>query len=375
MKIAIMTQPLGHNYGGILQAWALQQILKKEGHQVVTIDRQPENRGVIYNGIRFSVRVVKKITGKRNIPINFEKHYPYIFGNTKKFVSDNIVTSESLDRTKNLKAHFERGSYDAVIVGSDQTWRPRYSPNIANFFLDFLEGINLKKISYASSFGVDEWEFNKIETKLCANLAKKFDAISVREDSGISLCKRFLGVQAEHVLDPTLLLNKSFYEELIGKDRIKVNNEGIFTYFLDKTPGKVKLVERASKETGESVYSCQAKYSLNANIKAHIDDYTLPDPREWLSGFANSNYVITDSFHGMVFSIIFNKPFYVVNNKSRGAARFHSLLRKLNIEQFLIDENYNGDMFSSDNLINFNDVNCLLDKLSNSSFRFIYNNL
>ena len=67
--------------------------------------------------------------------------------------------------------------------------------------------------------------------------------------------------------------------------------------------------------------------------------------------------------------------FYVVNNKSRGAARFHSLLRKLNIEQFLIDENYNGDMFSSDNLINFNDVNCLLDKLSNSSFRFIYNNL
>ncbi|HFG2044367.1 TPA: polysaccharide pyruvyl transferase family protein [Vibrio cholerae] len=330
MKIAIMTQPLGHNYGGMIQAWALQRVLIKKGHKVITIDRQREKRGFIYNSARLVYRSMGKMIGKRKIPVNFESKFPYIYKNTINFISDNIVTSEPLDSTSSLKAHFSHQNYDAVIVGSDQTWRPQYSPNIENFFLDFCEGQKIKRIAYATSFGVDEWEFSLAQTKRCAELAKKFSAISVREDSGVELCRNFLGVVAEHVLDPTLLLDKSDYEELIGSNRIKDKNAGIYTYLLDKSPDKIAFTQFVEEMLGEPVYSCQPKYGVEANMSSKIDDYIMPDPRDWLAGFANAKYVLTDSFHGMVFSIIFNKPFLVINNKSRGAARFLSLLNLIN---------------------------------------------
>lgn len=335
MKIAIMTQPLGQNYGGMMQAWALQQVLIRQGHQVVTIDRQPDQFGFLYRTARFGYRLAMKMLGKRKAPLNLEKDYSYILSNTKSFIANNIVMSEPIDSTVKLKAHFERERYDAVVVGSDQTWRPKYSPNIENFFLDFLEGIKIKRIAYASSFGVDDWEFTEEQTIRCAELAKLFDAISVREDSGIELCRQYLGVDAQHVLDPTLLLSSNDYEELIGAERLKEQNEGIFTYFLDKTPEKLALAEQASKETGEKLFSCQAQSSVSDNHDVDLADLVMPDPRDWLAGFANAKYVLTDSFHGVVFSIIFKKKFKVLMNSERGSARFLSLFKVLGIDDDL----------------------------------------
>lgn len=338
MKIAILTQPLGHNYGGMIQAWALQRVLINQGHEVITINRLPENRGLLYNSLRLAYRTVNKVVGRRKVPVNFESKFPYVFKKTIDFIADNIVTSEPLDTTATIKAHFERENYDAVIVGSDQTWRPQYSPNIDNYFLDFCEGLKIKRIAYATSFGVDEWEFSVAQTKRCAELAKQFSAISVREDSGVELCRRFLGVDAEHVLDPTLLLDKSDYEELIGSDRLKDKNTGIYTYFLDKSPDKISFTKLVEEISGESAYSCQAKYGVEADMSSKLDDYIMPDPRDWLAGFANAKYVLTDSFHGMVFAIVFNKPFFVINNKSRGAARFLSLLNLINKSDRILNE-------------------------------------
>ncbi|EKO3621484.1 polysaccharide pyruvyl transferase family protein [Vibrio metschnikovii] len=333
-----MTQPLGHNYGGMIQAWALQRVLINQGHEVITINRLPENRGLLYNSLRLAYRTVNKVVGRRKVPVNFESKFPYVFKKTIDFIADNIVTSEPLDTTATIKAHFERENYDAVIVGSDQTWRPQYSPNIDNYFLDFCEGLKIKRIAYATSFGVDEWEFSVAQTKRCAELAKQFSAISVREDSGVELCRRFLGVDAEHVLDPTLLLDKSDYEELIGSDRLKDKNTGIYTYFLDKSPDKISFTKLVEEISGESAYSCQAKYGVEADMSSKLDDYIMPDPRDWLAGFANAKYVLTDSFHGMVFAIVFNKPFFVINNKSRGAARFLSLLNLINKSDRILNE-------------------------------------
>lgn len=326
MKIAIMTQPLGKNYGGIMQAWALQQVLKRMGHEPVTIDRRPDPKGPVYHAARLGYRAMKKAMGKRQAPINFERHLPTITQHTRVFIDQHISMSEPLDSTTKLKAHFAREQYDAVIVGSDQTWRPGYSPNIENFFLDFLEGTDIKRIAYASSFGVDEWEFNEEQTKRCAALAKHFDAISVREDSGIGLCRKHLGVEATHVLDPTLLLENTDYLQLIGPERLNSRPHGIYTYFLDKTPEKESLAQQASEQMGEPVYSAQAQYSINKD-HSDIAGYTLPDIRDWLAGFANARFVLTDSFHGVVFSIIFRRPFQIINNADRGTARFQSLMR------------------------------------------------
>lgn len=335
MKIAIMTQPLGQNYGGIMQAWALQQVLKRMGHEPVTIDRQPDPKGPAYHAARLGYRALKKAMGKRQAPIHFERHLPTILQHTRAFIEQNITTSEPLDSTAKLKSHFAHQRYDAVIVGSDQTWRPKYSPNIENFFLDFLEGTDIKRIAYASSFGVDDWEFTEAQTRRCAELAKQFDAISVREDSGVELCRKHLGVEATHVLDPTLLLDKADYLQLIGPERLNSKPHGVYTYFLDKTPQKEALAQEASEQLGEPVYSCQAQYSIGEN-GSDITRYTMPDIRDWLAGFANAQFVLTDSFHGMVFSLVFKKPFLVFINKNRGATRFHSAGNILGFENRII---------------------------------------
>ncbi|MDH0057958.1 polysaccharide pyruvyl transferase family protein [Stutzerimonas stutzeri] len=345
MKIAIMTQPLGHNYGGIMQAWALQQMLKSLGQEVVTIDRQPDDQGFIYQTARLAFRAAMKVAGKRKAPINIEKQLPYILKNTHNFICQNITLSERLDSTEKLKAHFARENYDAVVVGSDQTWRPKYSPNIENFFLDFLEGKKIKRFAYASSFGVDKWEYSDEKTKRCAGLAKEFDAVSVRETTGIELCRKYLGIESEQTLDPTLLLDRNAYENLICPERIAFEKAGVFTYFLDKSPEKIELADNISKITGEKIYSCQARYGLDANIDANMEDFVMPDPRDWLAGFANAKYVLTDSFHGCVFSIIFNKPFIALGNYERGLSRFDSLLRSLDLVDRLItnvDANSSG---------------------------------
>ena len=330
MKIAIMTQPLGKNYGGIMQAWALQQVLKSEGHEVVTIDRQADEKGFFYHFARLGYRSLQKSLGKRKAPINLEKYFPKIFEHTNAFVVQNLSMSEPLDSTEKIKAHFDRENYDVVIVGSDQTWRAMYSPNIGNFFLDFLKNKNIKRIAYASSFGVAEWEFTEEQKKYCAPLAQKFDAVSVREDSGIALCRNYLGVDATHVLDPTLLLERSAYERLFENENIP-KNSGVYTYILDKANWKCQVIETVKEELNLKDFSHQPKDQWSDPMFGDWSQCHMPSVNGWIKGFADADFVITDSFHGTVFSIIFNKPFISLVNPGRGVSRFCSLLKKIDL--------------------------------------------
>ena len=339
MKIAIMTQPLGGNYGGMMQAYALQKVLKDMGHEVVTINHHAPSKGAVYSLARLGFRLLKKVTGERKQPVNFEKHYSYIFQDTQAFVDQHITQSEYIDNDVDLKTHFDKNNYDAVIVGSDQTWRPMYSPNIHNYYLDFLEhNTKIKKIAYASSFGVDTWEYSAEETRRCAELAKLFDAISVREQSGVDLCEKYLGVESGCVLDPTLLLDKEGYLALIG-DRYKgVQGEGVFTYFLDTNEEKESAAEQLAAKLGTHTYKCYANVGVSQPTSANVEDYKMPPVEEWLASFANAEFVLTDSFHGMVFSIVFEKPFIAIGNHERGLSRFESLLKMFNLTEMLVLE-------------------------------------
>lgn len=335
MKIAIMTQPLGHNYGGMIQAWALQQVLKNAGHEPVTMDRKADAKGTAYHAARLGYHAVQKMLGKRKMSINFERHLPVILQHTRAFINQHLSMSEPLDSTVKLKTHFERNRYDAVIVGSDQTWRPRYSPNIDNFFLDFLHGRDIRRIAYASSFGVDEWEFTPKQTWHCAALAKQFDAISVREKSGVDLCKRYLGVNAIHVLDPTLLLEREDYEALYQGREIS-SRKGIYTYILDPEEWKSQVVDTAEKLLDRPRYCNQSKNDLSIFDEDSLMDYVMPSLESWLKGFADADFVITDSFHGTIFSIIFGKPFVSLMNPSRGISRFRSIADELGVNNRLL---------------------------------------
>lgn len=354
MKIAIMTQPLGKNYGGIMQAWALQQVLKKMGHEVVTIDYNYPAPNFFYKQARLGYRLIKKIAGKRLAPLNFEKHFPYLLQHTHAFINKNIIISEYIDNDIALEHHFDRNKYDVIIVGSDQTWRPKYSPNIYNFYLSFIKNIKIKRLAYAASFGVDAWEYSEEETKKCAELAALFDAISVREESGIHLCKQYLGVDSECVLDPTLLLSKNDYFDLIDDKWNEKSCEGVYTYFLDLNDEKMNAAEYIARDLDTYTYNCQAKYSLGDSSSKDLNDYKMPAVQSWLASFASARFVITDSFHGMVFSIIFGKPFVIIANNDRGVARFVSLLSKLNMlnhiaynSSSIIDIYHAGELGSS----------------------------
>lgn len=369
-----MTQPLGKNYGGIMQAWALQQVLKRMGHQPVTIDRQPDQPSFAYKAARLAYRAGKKAIGKRKAPINFEKHLPTILQHTQAFIDQHITMSEPLYSTQQLRDHFDRENYDAVIVGSDQTWRPRYSPNIYNYFLDFLEDKKILRIAYASSFGVDEWEFTDEQTKRCATLAKQFDAISVREDTGVELCRKYLGVESTHVLDPTLLLNKADYLQIIGQERLNDQTHGVFTYFLDKTPDKLALAQRVSEQLNEPIYACQAQYGMNDD-RRDIADCILSDIRDWLAGITNARLVLTDSFHGSVFAILFQKPFVATGNQFRGNSRFNSLLTIFDLNHRLVNNTSKIDESIIRAAIDWQPVNYIKAKRSDESKAFITHNV
>lgn len=373
MKVAIMTQPLGKNFGGIMQAWALQQVLKRMGYDPVTINRIPEEKNAMYRAARQWHRAFKKGIGQRKTPINFERHFPSILENTNAFIHREISVSDELDSTRKLKAHFSDNEYHAVVVGSDQTWRPKYSPNIYNFFLDFLEDKSIKRLSYAASFGVDHWEFSATEQRKAAELISRFDAVSVREESGVKLCQKYLNVDAVHVLDPTLLLDREDYKLLAGESGDLGEQSWVCTYFLDEDHRKSEVSRKVSSKLGLPIYRNQAKSSIYQQTSSNIGDYVLPKVETWLSGFINAEVVLTDSFHGVVFSIILGKKFIAFRNENRGLARFDSLARQLDLPDacFVDLEKEEFSLSTLDRFVLPGDIDSRLMRLRERSLAFL----
>lgn len=350
MRIGIYTQPLHSNYGGLLQAWALQNVLRRMGHDVVTF--QPDmrmrlswKRALVVYPLRF----VRYILGKSDV-VRYEHAYNEIqcvtTANTRGFVEGNI----NYRKYRKISALREK-DYDMIIVGSDQVWRPCYNNSfynsIENSFLDFAQSWNIKRIAYAASFGTDEWEFTEEETKKCAALAKLFDAVSVREMSGIGLCRDKLGVDAVHVLDPTLLLDREDYVSLIEKNGRTIRPKGqLMCYILDETKEKKDLIALIADTKNLIPFRANARID---DATATLSEKVQPPVEQWLRDFLDAEFVVTDSFHACVFSIIFNKPFVVLGNRERGMARFMSLMEMFGLTDHLlysIDDYQTSRMYS-----------------------------
>jgi hypothetical protein len=375
MKIAILTQPLGKNYGGIMQAWALQQVLKDMGHEPTTINRRSNAKSIAFKITQLVYRYAMRAIGKRKGIFNSDRHIQYATRNMQNFIDQHITMSEHMDNTTKIKKHFENRNYYAAIVGSDQTWRPSYSPNIYNFFLDFIPNTCIKRISYASSFGVDHWEYSKLETIKCRELAQKFDAISVREHSGIHLCNLHLNTRAEAVLDPTLLLSSNDYIRAFKLCKKQGKKDGLFTYILDVTQKKNALINTLEKTLDLTAYSNQPNSYFGNSESENIQDYVFPKVESWIQAVFDSEFVLTDSFHGCAFSIIFNKPFIVLGNYDRGLSRFTSLLDSLDLRS-RITSGTNADLIRlTTEEINWEAVNKKLELLKFDSLNFLKSNL
>ncbi len=372
-KIAILTQQLGFNYGGIIQNYALQKVLSDFGYFPITINRTLDNP---YSKIKIALSKYKTLFHRfiLNKKIVTYLDYKRISRNNINFIKQHIKLSPELTSTNDLRNYFHKKQFDSVVVGSDQVWRPCYSPDIFNFYLDFLAGdTSIKKIAYAASFGTSDWEYSGEQEKYCSELIQNFNAISVREESGINLCERFLKRKdARLVLDPTLLLSPNDYDKVINRSK---ENLGLFTYILDKSLNNDAFIQNCANILQLKVHQNQAQLSSNEIDLDKISQYIIPPIEGWLQGFRDAEFVITDSFHGTVFSIINKKPFFVLVNKERGAARFESLLLQLGLEDRMI---YNVENFNKEQLsqtIDYAPIENKLNNLREESLQFIKKHL
>jgi hypothetical protein len=376
MKIAILTQPLNTNYGGIVQAFALQRVLEKMGHESVIIDI-PVQRS-LYRDIRAILDRIKRkyLLHQKNIgrvlyfrPTKSEERR--IKFHTNRFIKENIKTTECIRTVKKI-TKLKKYQFDAFVVGSDQVWRPIYSPGLLTYFLEFLgDKRNVRRIAYAVSFGTDVWEYDTELTKKCKRLAQRFDAISVREDSGVKLCDEKFGIKASHVLDPTMLLEQEDYALLVNQEHYSKKIKTLMSYVLDRTIDKDSITQTIASHLNLSINSVMPKEKYSALTRQTIDDCVFPPVAEWLKGFMDAEFVVTDSFHGTIFSIIFNKPFVAIGNKERGMTRFLSLLKMFDLEDRIIFSKKELGEKIINTSIDYNKINKIKKELQQASFGFL----
>ena len=374
MKIGILTQPLKANYGCVLQAYALQTVLIRMGHHVEVIRRdyaKPSLKIRAKRVLRFiHTLFLKSVFNKKYLVLSnpFKIDYTYLpKSRVYDFVDSYINQGRRIHTSEALKSYCIEQGFDAYIVGSDQVWRPCYSPCITNYFLDFIPtDYPVKRIAYAASFGSADWEYTYSQSEECAKLVKCFDAIGVREKSGIKLCLDKLGVDATHVLDPTMLLDVADYDRLIGDSNvIPKMTKYIACYILDENTDKRKLIDVVSSELDAQPYYLNEKIINNKYVNLSVE--------EWLDAYRHADFVIVDSFHGCVFSILFKKQFIVYANRSRGIARFESLLGLFDLESRMISSleefrTRKADLFTT---IDYNSVHAKLDELRKDSLSFL----
>lgn len=379
MKIGVLTLPLQNNYGGLLQAYALKEVLQSLGHEVIIINREKKKPSSWrkYASIAKSVLIGREIAPNILLSVSQKEK---ITKETRNFKDKYIPNLSHLITDNNGMQDINKMSFDAYVVGSDQCWRPRYSPSIRNYFLDFAaEDKIVKRIAYAASFGVSHLEFTNEDTIACKELLQKFDAISVREDSAIDLIKTNFGRKdVHHVLDPTMLLSTNTYKEITDRENISPSRGTLKVYVLDKTPEKDKLVRQIGDKLHLESFEVLPVKRLNEKkvTKDNIEDFVYPNPAEWLRGFQDAEFVVTDSFHGTVFAILHNIPFIAIGNKNRGLSRFESLLSMFGLNDRLVTDfaPFDVDDYLS-MTINWTNVNIKLNIEREKAIKFIADNL
>ena len=354
------------NYGAILQAYALQKTLTDMGHISEIIDYSPPQRGVSalsrFNRMRHYIwqGVFKRIIAGQERKKR-----------TKAFGRKHIQRSASKYLDKDA-LHSAPPLYDAYITGSDQVWNPRNNNKDSSYFLTFAPP-GKKRISYAASFGVSQIKAEFVNDY--GEWLKQIDWLSCREIEGKQIIKQLTGRDAEIVLDPTLLIKKEQWEQIAVPNGF--SKPYILCYYMpgDKSVNNsiTQLAHRVSTLTGwEVVCIGQKEYMRFHPFKRSIFD---AGPAEFLGLFRNTSFIVTNSFHGTSFSIIYRKPFLVPINQSLPpekalGSRISSLLKSLNLENRLLQV---GSETSIENMLdlNYEPVQAILQEERQKSMDFL----
>ncbi|MCD2346258.1 polysaccharide pyruvyl transferase family protein [Clostridium guangxiense] len=368
MKVGILTFHNAHNYGAVLQAYALKKKISDLGHDVKIVNYRNSNIDKRYERklkVRISLsdfkhpkELKKKLSFKRNIPY-MQPAWEKQNDNFNFFIYRYLLNSDS--KVVTIK-DLEKANYDALIVGSDQVWTSWITGGLDPVYLLNFK-FNGRKISYAASLFGGKIEDN--EKDIFRRCLHEFDYISVREDSLKKSITETCNCSATTVLDPTLLIDYKDYEKIKTK-KMLCNKKYVFAYFVSESDEMMRCAEKIAKDSGlellELHYYMQKKYESHNQI-ADIG------PSEFLWYIENAEYVVTNSFHGTVFSILYEKNFYCVYEEN---ARISNLLKALKLEKQHI-VNYE-QIHINENVI-FTDVNIRLENFRHDSVEFLKNSL
>ena len=365
-KIAILNMMYDNNYGGNLQRFAMVTLLQRMGYEVVYLyirsawkEEWMRNGSFVKRVYRFLRQVVAHLAHPKKEPwLAWEKEsqwYKDICAITEPFLERYVTHTVSIQSHKQLEKVFVNGNYDAVIAGSDQIWRKKYVERygLGTWFLDFVPNdYKGKRMIYGASFGLDEKEYTEEDVNRMRSLFEKLDAVSVREQAGLRLVKEYgwEKPEAKLVLDPTLLLTREDYVAVIDAAETKAGEGDMFCYILDESEDTMARIERIAKEK-----------HLKPFVRTIYGATNNESVEQWLQYIRDAKYVYTDSYHGFLFSLIFEKPYYVAINYNRGASRFMSVMDMFGIKQ--------------DEEPQWHDVRIQLEKLRKDSIDYITNSL
>ena len=324
MKIAVLNFPLDSNYGGNLQRFALIRILQELGHEPTHLFTK------FYFQNPSFIEMFKRVFGPLihfKIPTNLNpekkelKKYENEIKNILPFYNKYIPHTAPIDSPKKL---FSYKDFDVFLVGSDQVWRRSmsYKFPFESMFFNWVQD-KKNKIAYGISFGIDHHEIPETELDNLSKLYNAFSAVSVRENTAMAILSslKWTNPKAELVLDPTLLLEKKDYLKLIQDGQTTKPKGNLFCYILDKGNKKESLIKKIAEEKKLTPF-----YS-------YIGDKQNETIEQWLRNISESDYIVTDSYHGCIFSIIFSKPFKFLVNRRRGSSRSDDLFQLLGIDE------------------------------------------
>ncbi|MBQ9760435.1 MAG: polysaccharide pyruvyl transferase family protein [Clostridia bacterium] len=298
------------NYGSVITYYSLYKAIEAMGYKTVILDR-PD----------------KHLDGEP------QTVFARVFMNKFANISDSYP-------------YFEQGNYDRLcdkyVVGSDQVWTPGAICDAGyRFFLDFVSD-DKTKVAYAPSFGQDKFEARSETKKIVSYLLSRFDAVSVRENTGVDICEREFNIDAVQMIDPIFLNNREFYDRIAEYSNKRIETPYVLSYILDPDESKRNMLLKTQEEKGLTLVNLlDGRYGTfdRNNEKLNLPN-TLKDvnEEEWIRLFRDSDFVITDSHHGFAMAVIFNKPVICIMNKSRGGTRFTSLLGWLGMLDRLVDK-------------------------------------
>lgn len=352
MKIGIVTFHRADNYGAVLQAYALQQVMIENGIDVKIVDYVSDYLKYPFAKINWKTKgIVAQIFTMVGEISRMPRKKPF-----QEF-RKRLVCTRPLGKKELFSIEDE---FDLFIAGSDQVWNPKITNFDTTYLLDFVKDKN-KKGSYAASFGLTQ--LNKDLKQKYKSLLKDFCFLNVREPSALPLLKEISGRTGQIVIDPTLLLEKTYWMNLAQKPKTK--KPYILTYQVGMNKELIKYAKFLSKKTGYEIYSIPLPQGGLIKSKWILD----ADPCRWLGYIASAEYVITDSFHGTALSIALEKEFFVCHSVG---TKLNSRIDDLMAELEIRNHHITGDMENVPQKINYEKVSSRLTKIRRKSMEKIF---